>query len=140
MINAHNIIIFRYLYAGALLAATIISALFIVHFNWLMSIIGLKMRGAIVSTILRKTLSVTSTDLSKSFTVGEITNFMSTDTDRIVNSCPSFHALWSIPLQVSMKVKYIHTYHSRFIPVEVAEASQIFLQDAHDLPKLFSYE
>ncbi|KAL4715350.1 hypothetical protein ACJJTC_015121 [Scirpophaga incertulas] len=89
-----------YTYAVSLLLATIISALFNVQFNWLMSIIGLKMRAAIVSTILRKTLSVTSTELTKSFTVGEITNFMSTDTDRIVNSCPSFHALWSIPLQL----------------------------------------
>jgi hypothetical protein len=34
----------------------------------------------------------------------------------------------------------IHTYHSRFIPKEVAEASQIFLRDAHVLPKLLSYE
>lgn len=65
-----------------------------------MSIVGLKMRGAIVATILRKTLSVTSTELNNVFSIGEITNFMSTDTDRIVNSCPSFHALWSIPLQV----------------------------------------
>jgi hypothetical protein len=32
--------------------------------------------------------------------------------------------------------KYIHTYHSRFIPKGVAEASQIFLQDTHVLPKL----
>jgi hypothetical protein len=30
----------------------------------------------------------------------------------------------------------IHTYHSRFISEEVAEASQIFLRDAHVLPKL----
>ncbi|CAG9785699.1 unnamed protein product [Diatraea saccharalis] len=89
-----------YSYAAGLLIATIIAALFDVHFSWFMSIIGLKMRGAIVSTILRKTLSVTSTELTKSFSVGEITNFMSTDTDRIVNSCPSFHALWSIPLQL----------------------------------------
>ncbi|KOB68493.1 putative abc transporter c family member, partial [Operophtera brumata] len=89
-----------YVYAAGLLTATLVSALFNVHFNWLMSIIGLKMRGAIVATILRKTLSVTSTELTKTFTVGEITNFMSTDTDRIVNSCPSFHALWSIPLQL----------------------------------------
>ncbi|XP_053612286.1 ATP-binding cassette sub-family C member 10 [Plodia interpunctella] len=89
-----------YLYASGLLAATLVSALFNIHFNWLMSLVGLKMRGAIVSTLLRKTLSVTSTELSKSFTVGEITNYMSTDCDRIVNSCPSFHALWSIPLQL----------------------------------------
>lgn len=88
------------MYAGSLLAATLMSALFNTHFNWLMSIVGLKMRGAIVATILRKTLSVTSTELTNKFSIGEITNFMSTDTDRIVNSCPSFHALWSIPLQV----------------------------------------
>ncbi|XP_045447338.1 ATP-binding cassette sub-family C member 10 [Melitaea cinxia] len=91
---------YGYIYAAELLAATIIGALFNVHFNWQMSIIGLKMRGAIVSTILRKTLSVTSMQLNKAFSFGEITNFMSTDTDRIVNSCPSFHALWSIPLQL----------------------------------------
>jgi hypothetical protein len=35
---------------------------------------------------------------------------------------------------------YLHTYHSRFIPVGVAEASQIFIRDAHVLLKLFSYE
>jgi hypothetical protein len=30
---------------------------------------------------------------------------------------------------------YIHIYHSRFLPEGVAEASQIFLRDAHVLPK-----
>jgi hypothetical protein len=37
---------------------------------------------------------------------------------------------------------YIHirTYHSRLIPEGVAEASQIFLRDAHVLPKLLSYK
>jgi hypothetical protein len=29
---------------------------------------------------------------------------------------------------------YIHTYHTRFIPEGVAEASQILLRDAHVLP------
>jgi hypothetical protein len=37
-------------------------------------------------------------------------------------------------------LKWLHTYHSRFIPEGVAEASQIFLRDTHGLPKLFSYE
>jgi hypothetical protein len=32
----------------------------------------------------------------------------------------------------------IHTYHSRFIPVGVAEAFQIFLRHAHVLPKLLA--
>jgi hypothetical protein len=35
---------------------------------------------------------------------------------------------------------YIHTYHSRFIPEWVAEASQKFLRNTHVLPTLFSYE
>jgi hypothetical protein len=39
-----------------------------------------------------------------------------------------------------MEKTYVHTYHSRFIPEMVAEASQIFFQDAHVLPKLLSYE
>jgi hypothetical protein len=30
----------------------------------------------------------------------------------------------------------IHTYHSRFIPEGLAEASQIFLRDTHVLSKL----
>jgi hypothetical protein len=34
----------------------------------------------------------------------------------------------------------IDTYHSRFIPEGVAEASQIFLLDAHVLTKLLRYE
>jgi hypothetical protein len=34
---------------------------------------------------------------------------------------------------------HLHTYHSRLIPEGVAEASQIFLRDAHVLPKWFSY-
>jgi hypothetical protein len=34
----------------------------------------------------------------------------------------------------------LHIHHSRFIPEGVAEVFQIFLQDVHVLPKLFSYE
>lgn len=89
-----------YLYAFGLFSTTLISAFCTSHFNFYMSIVGLKIRTALVTTIYRKTLSVGGTVLSSCFSVGEIVNFMSTDTDRIVNSCPSFHALWSIPFQV----------------------------------------
>jgi hypothetical protein len=34
----------------------------------------------------------------------------------------------------------MHTYHSRLIPEGAAEASQIFLQDAHFLLKLLSFD
>lgn len=71
------------------------------HFNFQMAWVCLQMRAALVTTVYRKTLSVSSTLLSAKFSIGEIVNFMSTDADRIVNSCPSFHALWSIPFQVN---------------------------------------
>jgi hypothetical protein len=34
----------------------------------------------------------------------------------------------------------IHTYHLRFIPEGIAEASEILLRDGHVLAKLVSYE
>jgi hypothetical protein len=37
-------------------------------------------------------------------------------------------------------ISYIHTYHKRLIPEEVAELSQIFLRGTHVLTKLVSYE
>jgi hypothetical protein len=35
---------------------------------------------------------------------------------------------------------YVNTFHSRLIPKGVAEVSQIFLRDAHVLPKLLRYD
>lgn len=79
-----------------------------------MAAVGLKIRASIVTAIYRKTLTVSSSVLNRAFSVGEITNFMSTDADRIVNSCPSFHAFWSIPLQVSVvKNKLFYNSSSR---------------------------
>ncbi|XP_057666967.1 ATP-binding cassette sub-family C member 10 isoform X2 [Diorhabda carinulata] len=89
-----------YMYAVGLIITTTFAALCDSHFNFLMSVVGLKMRGAIINSIYRKVLSVRSTILLSKLSVGEIMNYMSTDTDRIVNSCPSFHALWSIPFQL----------------------------------------
>jgi hypothetical protein len=58
-----------------------------------------------------------------------ITNLIS-ELAFLLNSSPLRTGLWD----------NIHTYQSRFIPEGVAEASQIFLREAHVLPKLLSYE
>lgn len=70
------------------------------HFTFWMSIVGLKIRSTIITLVYQKTLHSSNIDLNHSFNFGEIVNFMSTDSDRLVNSCPSFHTFWSIPLQV----------------------------------------
>lgn len=71
------------------------------HFTFWMSVVGLKIRSTIVTLIYRKTLHSSNVHLHQQFNFGEIVNFVTTDNDRLVNSCPSFHTFWSIPMQVN---------------------------------------
>ena len=41
-------------------------------------------------------------DLRSEFSTGEVINLMSTDADRVVGFCPSFHQFWSLPIQVCL--------------------------------------
>lgn len=70
------------------------------HFTFWMSVVGLKIRSTVVTLLYRKILHSSNVQLKQQFNFGEIVNFMTTDNDRVVNSCASFHAFWSIPLQV----------------------------------------
>ncbi|XP_046589574.1 ATP-binding cassette sub-family C member 10 isoform X2 [Neodiprion lecontei] len=97
-----------YMYAALLFLSTLAGAFCNSHFTFWSSVIGLKMRAAIVTLVYRKTLHSSNIELTKEFTFGEIVNFMSTDADRIVNSCPSFHTLWSIPLQLVVTLYLLH--------------------------------
>lgn len=85
-----------YYYAVGLFFTTLVSAIAGVHFNWKISIVSIKMRTSLVSAIYTKGLEAKGLRESKP----EILNLMSTDTDRIVNSCISFHSFWSIPFQL----------------------------------------
>lgn len=67
------------------------------HFSWRVSLISLKMRMGITTAIYRKALNAQFINSDSP----EVLNLISTDTDRIVNSCMSFHSFWSIPFQVS---------------------------------------
>ncbi|XP_024945247.1 multidrug resistance-associated protein 7 isoform X2 [Cephus cinctus] len=93
-------ILYGYLYALLMFLSTLVGAFCNAHFTFWMSIVGLKIRAAIVTLVYSKTLHSTRVQINRRFTFGEIINFMSTDTDRVVNSCPSFHTMWSIPLQL----------------------------------------
>ena len=89
-----------YLYALGLLATTISVALCITHFNLLMCELNLKVRASMITALYRHTLSLPSYRLKgPDFSVGQVINYMSIDTDRIVNFSPSLHALWSLPFQ-----------------------------------------
>lgn len=94
-----------YYYAAGLFGTTLLSSLAGVHFNWKISIVSTKMRTSLVSAIYAKSLEAKGLHESKP----EILNLMSTDTDRIVNSCISFHSFWSIPFQLFTTLYLLYT-------------------------------
>ncbi|EZA61102.1 hypothetical protein DMN91_004524 [Ooceraea biroi] len=99
---------YGYLYASLMILSAIIGAFCNTHFTFWMSVVGLKIRTAIVTLVYRKTLHSSNIDLNQNFNYGEIVNFMSTDSDRLVNSCPSFHTFWSIPFQLFVTLYLLH--------------------------------
>ena len=96
-----------YIYAAGLFSSTFLGAMFSTHFNYRVQVVALKVRGALITSIYRKTLVAQSICIA-TFNTGQVVNFMSTDTDRIVNFCPSFHAFWSLPLQIGVALYLLH--------------------------------
>lgn len=92
-------------YAMGLFGAALLASFCGVHFNWRISLVTIKMRIAMVSAIYRKSLEARGLRSARP----EILNLMSTDTDRIVNSCISFHSFWSIPLQLFVSLYLLYT-------------------------------
>ncbi|ORX44613.1 multi drug resistance-associated protein MRP [Hesseltinella vesiculosa] len=68
---------------------------------------SIKVRGALVSTIYRKTLVLDNESRQKS-TVGEIVNYMAVDTTRIMDTATNFHHLWSSPFQVIIALYFLY--------------------------------
>ncbi|KZC09882.1 PREDICTED: multidrug resistance-associated protein 7 [Dufourea novaeangliae] len=99
---------YGYLYASLIFISALIGAFCNVHFTFWMSVVGLKIRSTVITLLYRKTVHSSSVQLKQQFNFGEIVNFMSTDSDRLVNSCPSFHAFWSIPLQLVVTLYLLH--------------------------------
>ncbi|XP_009959799.1 PREDICTED: multidrug resistance-associated protein 7-like, partial [Leptosomus discolor] len=95
------------LYALGLFAGSFLGALLRNQFSYEVNKVTLMVRAAVVSAIYRKALRVGSTRLTR-FTVGEIVNFMSTDTSRLVNFCLSFHEVWSLPFQFAITLYLLY--------------------------------
>ncbi|NXL40961.1 MRP7 protein, partial [Podilymbus podiceps] len=95
------------LYALGLFAGSFLGALLRNQFSYEVNKVMLMVRAAIISAIYRKALHVGSTSLTR-FTVGEIVNFMSTDTSRLVNFCLSFHEVWSLPFQFTITLYLLY--------------------------------
>ncbi|XP_078129766.1 ATP-binding cassette sub-family C member 10 isoform X1 [Sander vitreus] len=99
--------------ALGLFASTLLSSIFQNIFAFEVSKVALSARAALVSAIYGKALQVSGSSLAGT-TMGEVVNLMSTDTNRVVNFCGSFHELWSLPFQ------FVITLYLLYLQVGVA--------------------
>ncbi|XP_071395438.1 ATP-binding cassette sub-family C member 10 [Centroberyx affinis] len=93
--------------ALGLFASSLLSAFLQNIFVFEVSKVALSARAALVSAIYGKALRVSGSSLAR-FTLGEVVNFMSTDSDRVVNFFRSFHELWSLPFQFSIALYLLY--------------------------------
>ncbi len=95
-------------YAIGLFISTLLSAIFISLFNFYINKVTLKIRCSIITSIYSKIFSVRSDVLNSNFSTGEVLNFASTDTDRVVNFCPSLLQFISLPIQLAITLYLLH--------------------------------
>ena len=95
------------LYAVGLAAASLAAALASCHFNLQMAGLGVQVRAALNTAVYRQTVWVSRSRLA-AFSTGQIINFMSCDTDRVVNFAGSLHAAWSLPFQLAVTLVLLY--------------------------------
>uniref|UniRef100_A0A674F6B8 ATP-binding cassette sub-family C member 10 n=1 Tax=Salmo trutta TaxID=8032 RepID=A0A674F6B8_SALTR len=94
--------------ATGLFFSTFFSALIRNIFAFEVSKVSLSARAALISAIYGKALRVSGGSLAARFTLGEVVNFMSTDTDHVINFFNSFHEVWSLPFQFSIALYLLY--------------------------------
>ena len=90
-----------YLYASGLVLGVLLNALFASQYNFRIRRVGLHLRSCVVTAVYAQSLGL-SPGARTAFSSGQITNLMSTDTERLMDLTVSVHELWSLPVQVAL--------------------------------------
>lgn len=76
------------------------------YYFYVMFMIGMRVRTALISAIYRKALTLSNT-ARKMTTTGEIVNLMSVDAQRFVDLLPFLNLIWSSPLQILLTIYFL---------------------------------
>lgn len=95
-----------YLFASGIFCTSLLGAIFNSQFTYQIEKVGLKLRGSLIAKIYQRLFLLPP---ASNISVGQIINYISTDIDRIVNACFSFHACWSIPFQLFVTLYLLYT-------------------------------
>uniref|UniRef100_A0AAV2LJ37 ATP-binding cassette sub-family C member 10 n=1 Tax=Knipowitschia caucasica TaxID=637954 RepID=A0AAV2LJ37_KNICA len=93
--------------AFGLFASSLLTSVLRNQYVFQISKVSLSARAALISSVYSKALRVCGSRIS-GFSLGEVVNLMSTDTDRVVNFFNSFHELWSLPFRFSVALYLLY--------------------------------
>ena len=89
-----------FLYVSAIFISQLLGTLCWARALHEMNNMSLQMRSNVLSLIYRKALHLSNNSRNK-YTVGEVTNYMAVDAQRIVTTFPFAHNIWSAPFSVN---------------------------------------
>ncbi|KAL3269849.1 hypothetical protein HHI36_008907 [Cryptolaemus montrouzieri] len=95
-----------FFYTGLLFVTAMIQTLVLSQYFNRMFLVGIRIRTALVSTIYRKALRI-STAARKESTVGEIVNLMAVDAQKFVELTAYLNMIWSAPLQIILSLYFL---------------------------------
>ena len=90
-----------YFYSALLFVIYFINAIFFHNYLNQMYSIAIMARSIVMSSIMRKTLKL-SNIARKKFTIGQITNMVSVDSQRLLEATPYLAILWAAPYQTTV--------------------------------------
>jgi hypothetical protein len=92
-----------YLFVVALFICLTAGAFLQNQYDFMINRISFWIRSAVVTTVYRKSLSISLKEKSR-FSTGEVANLISVDSRKIMDFCISFHEVWSLPVQIASKL------------------------------------
>ncbi|XP_035217371.1 canalicular multispecific organic anion transporter 2-like, partial [Stegodyphus dumicola] len=90
-------------YAVAMFFAAMLESFLSGQYEYRIYIVAMRIRSCITSIVYKKAL-VLSNAAKKNYTVGEIVNLMSVDTQRVMDYVQMVNLLWSAPLQIAIAI------------------------------------
>ncbi|KAI1286619.1 ATP-binding cassette sub-family C member 3 [Halotydeus destructor] len=90
-----------FLYAAIMFMAPILKTFVHSQYNYMMALTGMQMKTAVVGALHRKALRMSPT-AKTDFTIGQIVNLMSVDSQSIVSYVTLANQWWVAPLQISI--------------------------------------
>lgn len=96
-----------YVYAALIFAGAMFGVLCEAQYFQNVIRVGFRTRSALTAAIFRKSLRLSQAG-RRGFTMGKITNLMTSDTDAVQQTCQQLHSLWSAPLRIIIAIVLLY--------------------------------